>query len=149
MDTLRRAVLSVGYLGYMPIASGTWGSLPGVGLAWLLRDRPYYAGICIVVLFGVGMVWGDHGLRYWGKHDAGQIVLDEVVGQMITLILFPLTPKVMVLGFLLFRVFDVLKPPPARQLERLPGGLGVMADDVAAGIYAHAALWVIVRFTGA
>ena len=149
MDTLRRAVLSVGYIGYMPVASGTWGSLPGVALAWLLRDEPYYAGACIVALFGIGMVWGDHAMRYWGKHDAGQIVLDEVVGQMITLLLFPLTPKVMLIGFLLFRGFDVLKPPPARQLEGLHGGLGVMADDVAAGVYAHAVLWIIVRYTGA
>lgn len=149
MDGLKRAVLSVGYIGYMPVASGTWGSLPGVALAWWLRDEPYLAGTVIVLLFGLGMVWGDDGRRFWGKSDAGQIVLDEVVGQMITLILFPMTVKVMVLGFLLFRVFDIAKLPPARQLERLHGGLGVMADDVAAGVMAHAVLWGIVHWTGA
>lgn len=149
MDTLRRAVLSVGYIGYMPVAAGTWGSLPGVLLAWLLRDQPYYAGVCIVVLFGIGVVWGDHGRRYWGREDAGQIVLDEVVGQMITLILLPPTAKVLILGFFLFRAFDVWKPPPARQLEGLHGGLGVMSDDVMAGIYAHLVLRAIVHFTGA
>ena len=148
MDTVKRAVLSVGYIGYIPFAAGTWGSLPGVGLAWVLRDQPLYAATLIVVLVGFGMVWGDEGMRFWGREDPGQIVLDEVVGQMVTLIGFSLTPKVMLLGFFLFRGFDVLKPTPARQLEGLHGGLGVMADDVAAGVYAHIALWLVLLATG-
>lgn len=149
MDGLKRAVLSAGYLGYMPVASGTWGSLPGVLLAWWLAPQPYLAATVLVLLFGLGVVWGDDGVRFWGKHDAGEIVIDEVVGQMITLLAFPATPKVLILGFFLFRFFDVVKVPPARQLERLDGGMGVMADDVMAGLYAHAALWLVLRYVGA
>jgi len=69
--------------------------------------------------------------------DAGVVVVDEVVGQWVSLLLLPLTPMTVVLGFLLFRLLDVLKPWPARDFERLPGGWGIMADDVMAGIYAN------------
>jgi phosphatidylglycerophosphatase A len=71
-----------------------------------------------------------------GGKDPGAIVIDEVAGMTLSVLVVPLTPAVLVLGFLLFRVFDVLKPPPARESQRLPGGVGVMIDDVIAGLYA-------------
>jgi phosphatidylglycerophosphatase A len=80
-----------------------------------------------------------------GIHDPPAIVIDEVVGQWLTLALMPVDPVVYVLGFLLFRVFDVLKPWPANAIDRsVTGGFGVMLDDVVAGIYAGAVLWVVV-----
>jgi phosphatidylglycerophosphatase A len=75
-----------------------------------------------------------------GKKDPGLVVVDEVAGQWVTLIALPFTPTTALVGFLLFRVMDIVKPWPARALERLPGGLGIMADDLAAGIYAHLGL---------
>ena len=77
-----------------------------------------------------------------GLKDPGIVVVDEVLGQWVTLLALPFTPATAALGFLLFRAMDIVKPWPARDLERLPGGWGIMADDVAAGVYAHLALRV-------
>jgi phosphatidylglycerophosphatase A len=81
--------------------------------------------------------------RRSGRKDPGIVVVDEVVGQWITLLALPFTPLTAAAGFVLFRVMDVLKPWPARQLEALPGGVGIVADDVMAGVYAHLALRVL------
>ena len=124
--------------GYSPVAPGTAGSLVGLLLFWpLARLDVLWLGIAIVVGFAIGVVAASATAREVGLEDPGIVVWDEVVGMWITLALVPLTPLSAVLGFFLFRVMDVVKPPPARQFERLHGGLGIMADDVMAGIYAN------------
>jgi phosphatidylglycerophosphatase A len=94
----------------------------------------------IVLLFAAGVWAGTTSERYFGGIDPGPIVLDEVVGMLITLAFIPVGLPGALIGFLLFRLFDVLKPFPAGRLERLHGGLGVMADDAMAAIYANLAL---------
>ncbi len=98
----------------------------------------------IVVLFAAGVWAGTIAERYFGGIDPGPIVLDEVVGMLITLALLPVGVSGAIAGFVLFRVFDVIKPFPAARFEKLHGGLGVMADDAMAAIYANLSLRVLI-----
>ncbi|HSB61250.1 MAG TPA: phosphatidylglycerophosphatase A [Vicinamibacteria bacterium] len=129
--------------GYSPVAPGTAGSAVGLLLFWPLASLPLAgqagATAALVVLGGAAAA---RVAAQAGQKDPGIVVVDEVVGQWVSLLLLPLTPATATLGFLLFRVMDVLKPWPARDLERLPGGWGIMADDVMAGIYANLLLRV-------
>jgi phosphatidylglycerophosphatase A len=156
-------------LGYLPKAPGTWGSLAGVLAYWaLVRDRSLYSGVLLhfhgtryaapllllvfqltVLLAAVGTAAAHEVSRALQIKDPQFVVIDEVSGQMLTY-LFALAPanwKYLLLGFILFRVFDIWKPFPARQAESLPGGWGIMADDWIAGIYAALGLW-LARFAG-
>jgi phosphatidylglycerophosphatase A len=134
--------------GYSPFAPGTAGSLVGLALYWpLARLEPAWLVAAIVVLFFVGVAAATSVARQEGLHDPGIVVVDEVIGMWISLAFLPLTPITALAGFLLFRVMDIVKPPPARGFERFPGGWGIMADDVMAGVYANLvlrlALWAV------
>jgi phosphatidylglycerophosphatase A len=135
-------IASFGYVGFFPIAPGTAGSLAALALFAFIR----WIGVAsielfaIVAVFAIG-VWAAQGTeRALGRKDPGIVVIDEVLGMLITLALLPLSLTGIALGCLLFRVFDVIKPYPAARLEHLHGGLGIMADDAVAGLYAHVAL---------
>lgn len=141
--------------GYAPVASGTFGSLPGLALAWGVAsawgEGALAAATVVVALVGVAAA--ERAAAIFGEEDPGRVVVDEVAGQMVTLVLVPKTVPLLVLGFLLFRALDVWKPWPARRLEDLPGGSGIMADDLAAGLYANLILQAVVAvapaaFTG-
>src|SRR5579864_606474 len=151
-------------LGYLPKAPGTWGSLAGVlifsltqffapidafpGARALPAARALWAAMTglpvFVAIAVVGLLCATRAAEFSGKKDPQFVVIDEVSGQHLTY-LFSLTLldwKYLLLGFILFRVFDIWKPFPARQAESLPGGLGIMADDWIAGIYAALGLWI-------
>jgi phosphatidylglycerophosphatase A len=133
---------TAGYAGYFPFAPGTVGSAVGLvvyALVWW-SGSPLVEGGLIVALFSAGVWAGTTAERFFGGIDPGPIVLDEVVGMLITLAFIPVGWSAALAGFFLFRVFDVIKPWPARSLERLHGGLGVMADDAMAAVYANVAL---------
>ncbi len=141
-----RSILSLGAqflatgagAGYAPFAPGTAGSLLGLLLFWPLSRLPFAGEVGVTVaLFLLGTLAATHMASRLGLKDPGIVVVDEVVGQWVSLLLLPLTPVTVALGFLLFRLLDVVKPWPARDFERLPGGWGIMADDVMAGIYAN------------
>ena len=124
--------------GYAPIAPGTAGSALGLVLFWPLSRLGLGLQLAaLVVVTVVGVAAADAVARRVGKKDPGIVVVDEIAGMWVSLLLLPLTPATAVLAFLLFRVMDILKPFPARDLERLPGGIGIMADDLAAGLYAN------------
>ena len=128
--------------GLSPWAPGTAGTLLAVPLVWALRELPVSAWAAMAALgFFVGVFVSARVAARLQLKDPGVIVWDEVVGFVITMLWVPVTPLSLALGFLLFRVFDIVKPPPAGQLERLPHGWGVMADDAMAGIYAGLVLW--------
>jgi phosphatidylglycerophosphatase A len=136
---------TAGYAGYFPIAPGTVGSVIGLlvyGLVWWTESVAVEVSL-IVILFAVGVWAGTSAERYFGGIDPGPIVLDEVVGMLITLAFIPVGWTGIVAGFVLFRIFDVLKPFPAARLEKLHGGLGVMADDAVAAVYANVSLRVL------
>jgi phosphatidylglycerophosphatase A len=135
-------IASFGYVGFFPIAPGTAGSLAALALfafiRWIGVSAIELSAIVAVFAFGV---WAAHGTESaMGRKDPGVVVIDEVLGMLITLALLPLSLLGIALGFLLFRVLDVIKPYPAAQVEHLHGGLGIMADDAVAGLYAHLAL---------
>src|SRR5206468_3082148 len=127
-------------VGYVPIASGTFGSAAGLLLWAVLPESTLIQTLTIVVLFVAGSWAGNVAERHFGRTDPGEVVIDEVMGMLITLFLTGVGWKGALVGFFLFRFFDVVKPPPARMLERLHGGIGVMADDAMAAVYANIAL---------
>jgi phosphatidylglycerophosphatase A len=146
-DRLAVFIATSGGAGFMPRAPGTAGSLVGVGVYLLMNAigaGPYLPHAIICVLF-VGTVAAQRVENFWG-HDSQRIVIDEVVGQMIAFTLAAsahVSWVIVFAGFVLFRFFDIVKPFPLRRLERLPGGAGVMADDVGAGLYALAGLTIL------
>ena len=130
---------SFGYVGYFPIAPGTAGSLAALVLFAVIRwiGMPAVELGAIVAVFAVG-VWAAHGTEIAvGRKDPGIVVIDEVLGMLITLAVLPVSLWGVLLGFLFFRAFDVVKPFPAAQLEHIHGGMGIMADDAVAGLYSH------------
>jgi phosphatidylglycerophosphatase A len=134
------------YTGLFPFAPGTVGSLGGLvvyGLIARLGAGVALEGLAIVVLYGVGVWAAAAAERHFGGVDPGPVVIDEVVGMLITLFLVPVSVTGAIIGLLLFRVFDIVKPFPAGKLEELHGGFGVMSDDAMAGIYANLVLRVL------
>ena len=137
--SVARALASFFYVGFVPIVPGTFGSLAGLILYFLLQFTPgwqiYLGVIVFVTLLGV---WSaGKAERESGIVDPSFVVIDEVAGQLITLFLIPPTWYFILAAFLLFRFLDIVKPAPARQAERLPHGWGIMADDVLVGIYGN------------
>jgi phosphatidylglycerophosphatase A len=133
-------ILATGFgSGYGPIAPGTWGSIPGVILTFGLdRWAGRWATLAGAAFFALAGVWAaGRAETILGEKDPGPVVVDEVAGQMVTLLFLPVTLPVLVAAFVLFRILDVLKPWPARRLESLPGGSGIMADDLMVGLYAN------------
>lgn len=128
--------------GYAPIVPGTFGTLAAVPFAvaglWLLP--PWGFALAAVAFVPLAILAAEAAVAAYGEKDPGRVVVDEWAGYFLTVALHPPDLWTLGLGFLLFRALDVLKPPPARQLEHLPGGAGVVLDDVAAGLYGHLAL---------
>ncbi len=137
-------IASCAYAGYFPFAPGTVGSAVGVLVDRLLRATvPVWTqGLVIVALTIVGIVAADI-VEKDTHEDPSLVVLDELVGMLLSVFLLPLSLVGLVMGFLIFRIFDIVKPFPCRQSERLPGGLGIMADDVIAGLYTNIVLRLI------
>lgn len=137
VNGLAKAIATALGAGYSPLAPGTCGTLVTIPLAWALAGLalwPYLA--VVVVVTGVGIWAAERADKAWGTHDSGRIVIDEVAGYLVTMALVSRGHWVpLVVGFVVFRALDILKPPPIRWLdENLPGGFGVVIDDVAAGV---------------
>ena len=146
IDYVAKVISSGFFVGYIPVASGTFGSLWVVVLYFLFPDFFSFSGICVlwIVLFFLGVWAASRSELFWGN-DPGKVVIDEIVGMFVTIGFLSLNFKIVWLGFFLFRILDIVKPPPARWLEKFPGGWGIMADDVLAGVYANIVLQVLIR----
>lgn len=142
MSRLAVAIASCGCVGFFPIAPGTAGSLaafaPYAWARWM--GAPAFEVAMIVAVLAAGVWSASVTERALGQKDPGPIVIDEVLGMLITLLWLPLSLVGMAVGFVLFRLFDIVKPYPAARMESLRGGMGVMLDDAVAGLYAHVAL---------
>ena len=146
MSTLARVLGTWFYLGYVPKGPGTAGSLGALAIAWAMHT---YLGISGVFLAFLGVlliapaIWAAGRMaKDAGSKDPQVVVVDEVVGQWITFAgASTLNAKSWVAAFALFRLFDIWKPPPVRQLEQIPGGTGIVFDDAMAGIYAALVLF--------
>jgi phosphatidylglycerophosphatase A len=148
--TFTSTALATGFgAGYSPVAPGTAGTLVGLILFWPLIgvSLPYQIGATVLV-FALAVASSHELSRRIGIKDPGLVVVDEVIGMWISLLFLPLSPTVIVAAFLLFRLFDVVKPPPARGFESLPGGWGIVMDDVMAGIYTNLVLQVVLWLRG-
>lgn len=130
-----------GPCGYAPIAPGTFGTLGAIPLCWALSwvSVPTYLAVTLAVI-GVGAYASQRAGRYWGVADASPIVIDEVAGYLVTMAFVPFSWPAAIVGFVLFRLFDVMKPWPASAFDRMKNGFGVVMDDVAAGVFAWAGL---------
>ncbi len=167
-SALRAAIISGLGSGYAPFASGTWGSLVAVliflglwvgarGAVWPRGSVEPALAILIVAACFFSVRWGPWAIAHYGRKDPKPFVLDEFAGQWVALLFLPiglhagLWPLALAVGsqFLLFRFFDIWKPPPARQLEQLPDGWGVLCDDLFAGVYANLAGQALWRLTPA
>jgi phosphatidylglycerophosphatase A len=133
------------YVGKIPFAPGTFGSLLGLVACYLLSLVPVAVAAVILVALILISVWAsEHAEKLIGKKDPGSVVIDEVAGMVITMIGVPFGVVTATAGFFLFRFFDILKPPPVRFFQDdLPGGSGIVMDDVAAGIIANILLRVM------
>jgi phosphatidylglycerophosphatase A len=132
-------IATCGYLGYAPVAPGTFGSAAGLLVFFAVRsfESPVIEMAAIVLLFAAGIWSGTVAEHHFGGVDPGPVVIDEVVGMLITLALLPVNLTGAIVGFFVFRLLDVVKPWPSAGFEKWPGGLGVMADDGMAALYGN------------
>jgi phosphatidylglycerophosphatase A len=172
-DYLALAIATCG-VGYLPFAPGTWGSLVGVGIYLLLRlstfrfidtflppdsflrfmPLPIFtaAALVLITLITIVGIWAaSRTEKLSGRKDPSKVVIDEVAGQLIALL--PIVPRLdagwmsIIVAFLLFRLFDIVKPYPARKFEKLESGLGIMSDDIVAGAYAAVGISLIIAIS--
>jgi len=133
--------------GYFPIAPGTVGTALAVPLVYVagLRFYPYLYIAAGIIIFFVG-VWASFiGERHFKDKDPGKVNIDEIAGFFVAMLYVPVNWKTALLGFFIFRIMDIVKPPPVRSVERLNGGWGIMLDDIVAGIYSLATIHLIVN----
>jgi phosphatidylglycerophosphatase A len=139
---LARLIATVGFLGYIPFAPGTFGSL-AAALAFLCFPTylsPFWFTAALLALTLVA-VWAAQRLAHANHNaDPSEVIIDEVIGMVVALAYLPLSAGAIAAGFALFRVFDIAKPFPVRQAEKLPGGWGIVMDDILAGVYANVVL---------
>jgi len=131
--------------GFFPIAPGTVGALVAIVVLWFLPPISLFTLILATIAFYFVGIWAATLAEEVWEHDAGKINWDEVVGMMVTVIALPKTGIVYIAAFIAFRIFDIIKPAPVRQSEKLPRGWGVMTDDVLAGIYGNILLQIVFR----
>ena len=149
VNAVSKAIATALGAGYSPIAPGTCGTIVTLPLAWALASLPLWQyALVVLVIIGVGIWAADRADRAWGTNDSGRIVIDEVAGYLVTMALVPRGHWIpLVVGFVVFRALDITKPPPIRWLdENLPGGVGVVLDDVAAGVLGMAIMVALERF---
>ena len=145
-DWLTKAISTFFFIGYLPLIPGTFGSLAGLGVFYLLsgssRINYFLFILCIIVL---GLLTSGRMEKLLKRKDPGCIVIDEVMGMLIALSFLPAEPKIVILAFIMFRILDTLKPFPAARLQNLHGAVGVMGDDLVAGVYTNIVLQAILR----
>ncbi len=129
-------------LGFVPFAPGTAASVAGVILAYVLAPFSFWYIATIVVLFAVGVIGSQQLEKELGNKDPRFAVIDEVVGMMVALVGLPITFPIAICGFFLFRAFDMFKIYPINKFESMPGGWGIMMDDIMAGLYTNIALHI-------
>ena len=152
-DNCRLLLASAFGLGLMPLAPGSFGALLGVGMhlaaVWLLPEKWQWAAlaVCFVVVCAVHFWLTSWAQKYWNNSDPGQFVLDEVAGYLVVPLIVTTGPLwvTVTAGFLLFRILDIIKIPPARQIDRnWHGAWGILLDDVVSGLYAGGLVWIII-----
>lgn len=133
------------YVGYLPFIPATFASIVGVLLIYLLKDNSFIYILFTVVLIILGFLISGKAEKIFNKKDARFIVIDEVSGMLLSLLFIPYDIKLIVIAFILFRILDAFKPYPSDRLQRLAGSIGIMSDDIVAGLYTNIILQVVSR----
>lgn len=138
VQSMSKIIATVFFIGYIPFAPGTFGSLAGVIFIWAFKPDVPGQVILLITGFVLGILSSHIAEKDFGIKDSKHIVIDEFVGYLASVIFLPLTAGYIIAAFFLFRFLDILKPPPIRSLERMfSGGMGIMVDDVLAGIFTN------------
>lgn len=133
------------YIGYLPFIPGTFASIAAVFLFYLNRNNTFFHMLLTLVLLILGFLVGGEAERVFNKKDSPRIVIDEVSGMLLAFLLIPYDIKLVVIGFILFRLLDTLKPYPVQRLQKLRGSLGIMIDDMVAALYTNIILQLLLR----
>lgn len=145
VNRLCKLIASVFYIGYLPVAPGSMGSFAALFLYYFIKDNPHKMLVSIITCLILGLITAGRAEEAFGGKDAGEIIIDEFTGMLVSLYSLPASMGYVVAAFLLFRFFDITKPAPIDRLERLNGSWGIMADDLAAGVYTNLILQVVHR----
>lgn len=140
-----KLITSFFYLGHSPLMPGTVGSLAGLVVYSVVKNSALLHSFSIFFLFILGMTFSAEAEKIYKRKDARMIVIDEACGMLVALFLVPYRLWLVVLGFFLFRIFDITKPPPARRVEAVSGAFGIMFDDVIAAVYTNLILQILAR----
>ncbi len=153
MSNIKKIFLTAFYSGYSPVAPGTCGTIVAAllyVLSYKLFGSTNYSFNIAIMIFVLVLMYPSVKLsteseRIFGKKDPEQVVIDEVLGYLVTVMFFPFSWYVVIFGFVLFRIFDILKPYPIGGLQNLAGGLGIIIDEIVAGLYAAVSLFIILQ----
>ena len=143
-ETMHKIRATVFGLGYFPMGSGTAGSLAGLALCVMLHGNLVLYSVVFVIIFAAGVISSGKAEEAFGEKDPSMVVIDEFACIFVVFMLVPLTIATVVTGFVLFRIIDIVKPPPMKSLERIGGGWGIMLDDLMAGIYSNLILQILI-----
>jgi len=149
MEALKKKTLLIlstfFYIGYLPLIPGTFGSMAGLCLYFIIKDSTLIYALATALLLALGFLVSGPAERLLNKKDARCIVIDEVAGMLLSLAFLPYDLRLAIIGFFLFRILDSLKPYPAGPLQNLKGSFGIMSDDIIAGLYTNIILQIVVR----
>jgi phosphatidylglycerophosphatase A len=143
---LTKATATFFGVGYLPFIPGTFGSLAGLGLYFCVKDNSLLYLFTILLVCLAGFASCGRAEELFGKKDPKYAVIDEVAGMLISLFLVPYAVRWVVIGFFVFRLLDTLKPFPASRFQNMRGSLGIMGDDIVAGLYCNIVLQLVLRF---
>lgn len=144
-DKLITLITTFFYAGFLPFIPGTFGSLAGVIVYFFVKNNAFLYAAVTVILLIAGFAFTQEAEKIFKKKDARFIVIDEVVGILISMAFLPYSPKLVILSFFLFRLLDTLKPYPAHRIQKLHGSVGIMGDDIIAAVYTNIILQSVLR----
>lgn len=144
-DFIIKTVSTFFYVGYLPLIPGTFGSLAGVFLFYIMRGSSFTHALVTLLLFWLGFLVSGKAEKLFQRKDPSFVVIDEVSGMLLSLLFIPFDSRFIILAFILFRLFDTLKPYPIDKLQDLKGSRGIMCDDLVAGLYANVVLQIVFR----
>ena len=148
LKALVRILSTFLYVGYLPLIPGTFGSLAGVVLYYLIKTNPLILFIFTIILIVIGFFVSGAAEKIMQKKDPSCVVIDEVCGMLVSLLFIPVDLKLVIIAFFLFRILDTLKPYPAGRIQNMHGAVGVIGDDLVAGFSTNIILQVILRLAG-
>jgi phosphatidylglycerophosphatase A len=145
MDSILKYIATLGFIGYLPSAPGTFGTLCAFFVFILLKPSPYLHMLILLIMIPIGILSAHRAEILLNDKDSRHIIIDEFCGYFFSLIAIPFSISYLLIAFFLFRVFDILKPFPIRTIESfLSGGIGIMADDIMAAIYTNMILQIMI-----